>query len=174
MIFFIAAVIAAAGLVFIDQTAKEWAVSVLMPRQTMDFIKINGIDIVGFRYAENTGAAFSSFSGSGFVLTVVIAVILIAVTVYALTDKRKTFFKSLCFVMIIGGGVGNLIDRFRQGYVVDFIEVRLFKFAIFNVADILIVLGTIMLFIYFVIDEVRSDKARAHRLRAEIRSKRNG
>jgi signal peptidase II len=71
----------------------------------------------------------------------------------------------------MAGGIGNLIDRIKHGYVVDYIEVRAFSFAIFNFADILIVVGAIMLFIYLFIDEMSSDKKRAMRLRAEIRRK---
>jgi signal peptidase II len=174
MIFYLAAVLCTAGLVFIDQMTKRWAVNVLLPHGTMDFIKINSSDIIGFRYAENTGAAFSSFSNGGLVLTTVISLILLGVTLYALFDRNKSFFKSVCFIMIIGGGIGNLIDRLNNGYVVDFIEVRLFEFAIFNFADVLVVVGTIMLFIYFVYEEINNDKKRAMRLRAEIRNKRNG
>jgi signal peptidase II len=174
MIFYLAAVLCTAGLVFIDQMTKRWAVNVLLPQGTMDFIRIKGLDIIGFRYAENTGAAFSSFSNGGIVLTTVISLILLAVTLYALFDRRKSFFKSVCFIMIIGGGIGNLIDRLRNGFVVDFLEVRLFDFAIFNFADILVVVGTIMHFIYFIYEEINNDKKRAMRLRAEIRNKRNG
>jgi signal peptidase II len=174
MIFYLAAIIGVGILVFIDQTIKMWAKSVLMPIDTMDFISIGGKEIIGFRYAENTGAAFSSFSNSGIFLTIVISLILIGVMFYAFTDKHKTFFKSLCFVMIMAGGIGNLIDRIRQGYVVDYIEVRLFDFAIFNFADILIVVGALMLFVYFFIEEMQSDKKRAMRLRAEIRRKQSG
>jgi signal peptidase II len=173
MILYLAAVLCTAGLIFIDQMTKRWAVNVLMPQGAADFIKINGVDIIGFRYAENTGAAFSSFSNGGVILTTVVSLILMGVTLYALFDRKKSFFKSVCFVMIIGGGLGNLIDRVKMGYVVDFIEVRLFTFAIFNLADILVVVGTIMLFIYFVYEEINNDKRRAMRLRAEIRNKRN-
>jgi signal peptidase II len=171
MILYFAAILAVGGLVFIDQLIKKWAVSVLMPQETMDFINIGGKEIIGFRYAENTGAAFSSFSNGGIFLTIFISVILLGVLVYAVADKNKTFFKSLCYVMILSGGIANLIDRIRQGFVVDYIEVRLFDFAIFNFADILIVVGAIMLFICLVIDEVKNDKKRAMRLRAEIRRK---
>jgi signal peptidase II len=174
MILYFAAIIAVGGLIYIDQIIKKWAVNVLLPQQTMDFIKIGGKEIIGFRYAENTGAAFSSFSNGGIFLTVIISLILIAVSVYAVSDKRKTFFKSICFIMILSGGIGNLIDRIKQGFVVDYIEVRFFDFAIFNFADILIVVGAIMLFIYMVIDEFKSDKRRAMRLRAEIRRKQSG
>jgi signal peptidase II len=171
MIFILAAILGGGILIFIDQIIKVWAVNVLKPAVTLDFFSIGGKEILGFRYAENTGAAFSSFSNSGIFLTIVISLILIGVMAYAFTDKRKTFFKSLCFVMIMAGGIGNLIDRIKQGYVVDYIEVRFFDFAIFNFADILIVVGAIMLFIYLFIDEMSMDKKRAMRLRAEIRRK---
>jgi signal peptidase II len=171
MIFILAAILGVGILVFIDQIIKIWAVNVLKPAVAMDFISIGGKEILGFRYAENTGAAFSSFSNGGIFLTIIITLILIGVAFYALTDKNKTFFKSLLFVMVIAGGVGNLVDRIKQGFVVDYIEVRFIDFAIFNFADILIVVGAIMLFIYFFIEEMRSDKKRAMRLRAEIRRK---
>ena len=55
-------------------------------------------------------------------------------------------------VMIMSGGIGNLIDRIRQGYVVDYLDVKLFNFAVFNFADICVVLGAVfaLIFVFFV------------------------
>jgi signal peptidase II len=167
----ILALLSVAALVFIDVLIKGWAIETLKPLGSMDFLKIGDTDIIGFRYAENTGAAFSAFNGAGTILSVVVSVILAGVIFYAFTEKHKTIFKTICYVMIVSGGIGNLIDRFKQGYVVDYIEVRLFDFAIFNFADILITVGAFMYIIAMIISERNTDKLRAGRIRSEVRNK---
>ena len=64
------------------------------------------------------------------------------------------------FALILAGGVGNLIDRIIYGYVVDFVDVRIVKFAVFNFADICAVVGTIMLILFYIVDEVKASKAK--------------
>lgn len=72
--------------------------------------------------------------------------------------NSKLFLISLSF--IIGGGIGNLIDRFSKGYVVDYLEVKLFKFAVFNLADSFVVVGSILLFIFMIFFDKKNDETK--------------
>ena len=130
-------------LLLIDWVSKRWAENVLAAVRTMPLIK----GIVGLRYAENTGAAFSAFSGATALLSVFSAAVCIAVLIYLLKHPEMDMLSKLSFSMVFAGGVGNLIDRITLGYVVDFFELQFIDFAIFNVADIYITVGAALLFI---------------------------
>ena len=108
--------------------------------------------------AENTGAAFSSFSNSTTVLTVATVVILIGCLVLLLTKKIKSKFMNVCLVLIIAGGTGNVIDRIANGCVVDFINPLFVDFAVFNFADCCITVGAILMIAYQIYDIVREHK----------------
>ena len=135
-------------LVAADQIIKLWAARTLMPVGTMDFIRFGDLEILGLRYAENTGAAFSSFRGAKWFLIVLVSVMLIGFLIFTVRYKYKRPFFLISAVMIRSGGLGNLIDRVRQGYVVDYLDVKLFNFAVFNFADICVVLGAMFMIIW--------------------------
>jgi signal peptidase II len=106
-------------------------------------------------YAENTGAAFSIFTDMQLFLKIITSIFSVILFIYlaTLTKKEaKLSIKSLSLALIIGGALGNLIDRFRFNFVVDFFDFRLINFAIFNVADIFIVLGSILLVIVLLLE----------------------
>lgn len=106
--------------------------------------------VVGFRYCENTGAAFSMLDDSTLFLTIVSVIMFIAL-VYAMVMFRKykaPWQINACLAMIAGGAVGNMIDRMFMGYVVDFIELEFMRFAIFNVADCFVCVGVALLLLY--------------------------
>lgn len=106
-------------------------------------------------YAENTGAAFSIFTDMQLFLKIITSIFSVILFIYlaTLTKKEaKLSIKSLSLAFIIGGALGNLIDRFRFNFVVDFFDFRLINFAIFNVADIFIVLGSILLVIVLLLE----------------------
>lgn len=121
---------------------------ILAENSVRDLIKIGDWDIVGLRYVENRGAAFSSFEGARWFLIILTIILIVALTVWIIKEKNKSPFMVYSGTTVISGGLGNLIDRIRLGYVVDYIEVRLFNFAIFNFADICVVLGAICLVVY--------------------------
>lgn len=130
--------------VALDQLSKYLIVMYIKPLKTLPLIA----NVLHFTYAENTGAAFSIFRGmqSFLVLLTSIGMALIFVFMVRLKGDNQAFLRfSLAF--ILAGGVGNLIDRLRMGYVVDFIDVRLINFAIFNLADVFISLGVFFLVI---------------------------
>ena len=103
--------------------------------------------ILGWRYAENTGAAFSALAGSGMLLILLTAALIAAAIVWYLRHLKCNRWLAAGVTLIIAGGLGNLYDRLTLGYVIDFIEVLFVKFAIFNVADVAVVCGTICLII---------------------------
>ena len=102
-------------------------------------------------YVQNTGAAFSSFEGMRW-LFVALFVILSVLILVEYFKKRMPFttFERWCIAAIYGGGLGNVIDRIRLGYVVDMIEVDFMDFPVFNVADCFITCGCIALIVHMV------------------------
>ncbi len=146
---------AIAVLVGVDQWFKHLAVVYLSDGVPKDFIKFGDFDVLGFRYCENTGAAFSSFSGQRWLLIGVTAIMLILSAIYLFKMKDKHSMAVISFTMFIAGGIGNLIDRIANGYVVDYLEVRMFRFAIFNFADILVVCGVAIYIFYLLFIEGR-------------------
>ncbi len=133
----------------IDQIIKLYIVQHFALGEEKPFLHIGSLDILHLRYIENDGSAFSSFSGQRVLLLVVTGISMV-VCIYLLiryAQKRPLLFWSL--TMIIGGGIGNMIDRiFRDGRVVDYLDVQLFDFAIFNFADCFVTVGTALLFVY--------------------------
>ncbi len=130
-------------LVIIDQLTKFLAVLRLKDKPA--FSIINGA--LEFNYLENRGAAFGMLQNAK-LFFIFVAVIFLAVIGYVLfktpSDKKYTKLHIL-LVFISAGAIGNMIDRLRLDYVVDFIYVSLINFPIFNVADIYVTLGTIVL-----------------------------
>ncbi|MDE5885544.1 MAG: signal peptidase II [Oscillospiraceae bacterium] len=133
----------------VDQWIKLQILGNFALYQEKEFLKIGSLDILHLRYIENDGSAFSSFSGQT-VFLVLVSLFGIACCVYLLIRYGRTnklLYASL--VMILGGASGNLIDRlFRDGRVVDYLDLQLFDFAIFNFADCFVTVGTILLLVY--------------------------
>lgn len=99
-----------------------------------------------FTYVQNTGAAFSSLEGMRWLFVLIFLVLTMAL-VYEVRKQSMGFktFEWWCIAAIYGGGLGNMIDRLRLGYVVDMIEVEFIRFPVFNVADCFITCGCIAL-----------------------------
>ena len=134
----------AAGIVAADQYTKYLTVSVIGLYEKVPFIP----GFLRFTYVQNTGAAFSSFSGQQWLF----ALIFLAFTVLVVLEYFKkpmpfTRFDRWCIAAIYGGGLGNMIDRVRLGYVVDMIETEFISFPVFNVADCFITCGCFALMI---------------------------
>ena len=143
------ALIAVIVLIGIDQLIKLWAIGNLAnATMPFHFIKIGNTEIINFSYYENTGAAFSIFRDKIIFLIIITSIFLIAGIYLLVTKKITKPFMVISVILIIAGGAGNLIDRIFRGFVVDYIEVRLFNFAVFNFADCCVVVGAIMLLVY--------------------------
>ena len=132
-------------LVAIDQYTKYIAVRMLKNQPA--FSIINGV--LEFNYLENRGAAFGMLQNQK-VFFVFVAVIFLCVIAYVLVKvplEKKYNRIHVLLVMIAGGAIGNLIDRLRLDYVVDFIYIVLINFPIFNVADMYVTFSTALLII---------------------------
>lgn len=153
-------IISALILIGIDQLTKYWAVHSLKPVGTMDFINIGSLDVLDLTYLENRGAIFGSMAGQRWFLVGFTAIIIIIGIVGMFMAARKSKFLGMSIMLFVAGGIGNLIDRVRSGYVVDFFEVKLFHFAIFNVADICVTCAFALILFYLLIIEPRAEKAK--------------
>lgn len=131
--------------IFVDQISKWLVVNHLKDAGTLPLIK----DVLHLTYSENDGAAFSILKGmqSFLVIFTSIAMALMFVYMVKLGEKKGSGLLSLALSFVIAGGIGNLIDRLRMGYVVDFVDFRLINFAIFNVADVFITVGAALLIV---------------------------
>lgn len=134
-------------LVFFDQFTKRLAVSHLKDKPSIKLID----GILELQYLENRGAAFGMLQNQKIFILFVGIVFLTVIVFFLLKmpqDKKYNIIHILISV-IIAGGVGNMIDRFRLDYVIDFIYFVIIKFPIFNVADTYVVVATIGLFFMF-------------------------
>lgn len=108
--------------------------------------------VVGLTYVRNTGAAWSSFEGMIWLFALIFAIFTVAL-IWEFSKKRMPFtnLERWCIAAVWGGGLGNMIDRLRLGYVVDMIETEFMEFPVFNVADCFITCGCILLLIHLFI-----------------------
>ncbi|MCL2377839.1 MAG: signal peptidase II [Defluviitaleaceae bacterium] len=141
----------AAILVTLDQLVKLWAIANLQGQPERPLIQ----GFLHLTYLENTGAAFgllAGFSGAQLVLSVFKLIFMgLAIAYFALLPPETRFnFVRIPIVMIFAGGVGNLIDRVRFGFVVDMLAFRFIDFPIFNIADIYVTVGA-FLFVFIVL-----------------------
>ena len=108
-----------------------------------------------FTYVENTGAAFGFFSRQTELLSVFTGIVIAAGLIFLLSGKLKSKFAHVAVLMILAGGLGNLIDRVVRGFVVDYIEPLFINFAVFNFADMLVCVGAALLIGYLIFDMIR-------------------
>ena len=137
------------GCVVLDQLTKYFAQLYLQPVGTMPFIP----GIMELRFVLNDGAAFSSFAGARLFLILFTGIAIAALAVYLFWKKPPKRLERTALVLLIGGGLGNLIDRVRTGVVVDFFATTFVDFAVFNVADCCVCVGAAMLILYVFLEE---------------------
>ncbi len=135
-------------LLAIDQFTKYLAVNKLMDKPA--FVIIN--KVLEFDYLENRGVAFGMMQNQKWfiLLTTFILLSVVLFLLLRLPENKKYTLLHFVFTAIVAGGIGNMIDRLRLGYVIDFISFVLIDFPTFNVADCYIVCATIVLFIMFI------------------------
>lgn len=144
-------VLSAILLVVADQLIKLLVIARLKPIGSLGVV--NGF--LRLNYVENTGAAFGSFSSHTAVLSVVTLLAVAVGFYYLLSEKIKFGFEYVCILLVMSGGVGNLIDRVFRGYVIDYIEPLFIEFAVFNFADMLVTCGAVLLIIWLIKDIVK-------------------
>ena len=133
------------GATALDQWTKFLVVENIPLYGHMEFMP----DFLSFTYVQNTGAAFSSFKGMQWLFLLVFVVFTVGV-VWEFIKKKMPFttFERWCIAAIYAGGLGNMIDRLRLGYVVDMVKTEFMNFPVFNVADCFITCGCILLLVH--------------------------
>ncbi|MDR0983935.1 MAG: signal peptidase II [Ruminococcus sp.] len=140
---------AIAFLVIIDQIVKKWIIANVKDKPSKEFIHFGDFRVIDLTYVGNDGVIFGTFGGARMVITIVTAVCIVAAFYYLVKFGKMSKWISSSLTLILSGGIGNFIDRFlHNGVVIDYLEVKLFDFAVFNFADCMIVFGSIMLIIY--------------------------
>lgn len=139
---FIALIIGVA-LAAIDQIIKYFIVSELKPVGTVNVLG----DVLKLTYVENRGVAFGMFSGMQWVFILLTSALLAAIIFYMFKKRPKSKFFYITVALIIGGGIGNLIDRVFLNYVVDYLSLSFFP-PVCNFADYCITVGVGMLAVY--------------------------
>ena len=101
-------------------------------------------------YVRNTGAAWSILANNTYIISLISLVIIIGLIWYIYNNKINSKCEKVGYALVLGGAIGNLVNRIIYGYVIDFIDVKIFNYdyPIFNLADIFIVVGVILLVIY--------------------------
>lgn len=128
-----------------DQITKFFVVHHVAPFENLPLLP----GVLDLTYVRNDGAAFSSFQGMQWLFALIFAAFTLAV-VYEYFKKPMPFTKleRWCIAAIYGGGLGNMIDRVRLGYVVDMLETTFADFPVFNLADCFITCGCILLMVH--------------------------
>lgn len=135
--------IACALMVVLDQVSKAHIVKYLKGHENIVWVK----NVFELEYLENTGAAFSSFLGKqGFLIILTTVVLLFVIFEFVRIPIEKRFeWLRVAFLLLVSGAIGNLIDRIKQGFVVDFFYFVPVNFPRFNVADIYVTCSVILL-----------------------------
>lgn len=145
-----------AGVILLDQITKILALQYLAPVGSYPLWE----NVLHLTYVENTGAAFGMLKDQRWVFLVISTVALSGMIVYMFFNKTKHPLETTAVAFIVGGGIGNMIDRIARGFVVDFVDVKcipLWKY-IFNVADIFVCVGCGLFILYVILFEARAKK----------------
>lgn len=157
MSFVIVNLICVSVLVFADQAIKIWASAVLAPVGSMPLIP----HVIELRFCLNEGAAFSLFSGRQGLLIAVTSAALLAVAWYLFFKCRGPAMRweRVAMILILAGGLGNLIDRVANQCVVDYLNFLFIEYPIFNFADICVCGGVILFILCVLLEERKAEGA---------------
>lgn len=116
--------------------------------------------VLSITHVRNAGAAWSIMEGRTWFLILLPIAVIAAALVFMFINRRKSKLCLLSLALVLGGGIGNLIDRVRMHEVIDYLKLELFDFPIFNFADICVVIGAIMfaVYIFFFDESEKKDK----------------
>lgn len=136
--------------------------------QLTKYLVVNNLEIgescltiphfIEIRYVRNYGGMMGTFEGMGRLLGAATILILAAGVILIILKKIRLGVPYVCITMIIAGGIGNLIDRMRLGYVIDFINVLFVDFYVFNFADCLVTVGAFLLIFYEIYSMIKDPK----------------
>ena len=135
------------GVTVADQLSKLWVLNAIPLHTQIEAIP----GLFHLTYVQNFGAAFSSFQGMQWLFALIFVLFTVAI-IWEFSKKRLPFtaFERWLIAAVYAGGLGNMIDRLRLGYVVDMIEVEFIRFPVFNVADCFITCGGILLIVHLI------------------------
>lgn len=139
----------------LDLVSKHLLVKKMGPETGREEVLIKGL--LNLTYEQNTGGAFSAFSSATTMLTVVTSLLLIGIGVFLILDLKQGLQIRIPLVLIIGGGMGNLVDRIKFKYVRDFFKFS-FNWGIFNIADVFISNAAVVLVIVLIVQLVKEFK----------------
>ncbi|MAV10622.1 MAG: signal peptidase II [Synechococcus sp. MED850] len=129
----------ASSVLVIDQTSKLWMTSSLSGGRTINAVP----GLLDLHLVHNSGAAFSLLTGSTLLLSLLSLVVAVIVLIWLWRQRRLAFWQALAVGFLLGGTIGNGLDRWRLGYVIDFLALVPIDFPIFNVADVAINLAVL-------------------------------
>lgn len=161
------------GIIYLDQLTKWLAVIFLKGEESYMFIK----GILRFTYIENEGAAFGILSNHRWVFLVISTVAIIAIIIYMIKWRPQSKLACIAIAFIVGGGIGNMIDRIWLGYVIDFIDFCAFPSVwnyIFNVADSFVCIGAGLLMLYMILATIEESKVEKLKKATAKEEKENG
>ncbi len=153
----------AAIIVLIDQLFKGWIVGAIPVGGEMALIP----GFMQLTHVHNYAAAFSLFGGMRIPIIIVTCLVCIAIIVALIIKKPKSIWQRVALMLVLGGAVGNLIDRIALGYVVDMFQTLFVNFPVFNIADCAIVVGGILFCICILLEDTGRKKTKAEPLTAE-------
>ena len=130
----------------LDQAAKLFAAGLLPSVKTIPLIE----DVFHLTYVENTGAGFGVFADYTWLLTAMTLIVIVFVVSYVVVKRPKNRVLITALTFMMGGAVGNMIDRIRLGYVIDFFDFTLIDFPVFNIADCFITVGAVIFAVYII------------------------
>ena len=139
-----------AAVILFDQLSKF-----LIGENSYTFLK-NFISIEGGH--KNTGAAWSMFSGKTVWLIIISIIVILGMSALIFFIKKQNVLFCISYGMILGGAIGNLVDRIAFGYVRDFIKLEFMNFPIFNLADTFLCVGVALFCIFLIFVEARNGK----------------
>jgi signal peptidase II len=134
----------AAAVVVLDQASKAWLESILAPGERLSVIG----DLLRLTHAQNSGALFGLFRDQAYVFAIISIGVVALIVWYHRSSGHNTLL-SVALGLLLGGALGNMIDRFQQGYVTDWVDIGLgdLRFYTFNVADAAISCAILLLIV---------------------------
>lgn len=151
-----------------DQVSKHFLAAFLTGLETRSFPLIP--DVLHLTYVENRGAAFGMLSEHRWVFMILSVVGIAAILLFTAKEKPTSRWIQTAVGLVAGGGIANMIDRVRLGYVVDFIDCRFIDFYVFNVADSCVTVGCAIYFVVVLVGEIRADRKKKAEAAAQASS----
>ena len=145
-----------AAVIAVDQITKWLTVSFLKVGESVALIP----NVFHFTYVQNEGAAMGMLQNHRWVFMLFSTVAIVAILLYLWKNHAQSRFASICLSLVVGGGIGNMIDRVRLGYVIDMLDFCAFDFWVwvFNVADSCVCVGGGMLVVWCIVMIVKEEK----------------